>query len=137
MKKHFFLLVDDDTDDSELFKEALNEVDASAVFFHAENGEDALKILSEFQLPEIIFLDINMPRMNGWEFLRELKFIERYRSIPVIMYSTTSHPEEMQTANALGVLFQTKPSSYSGLKNMLLEVIAGLKKDALEPQLLE
>ena len=135
MKKYFFLLVDDDADDSELFKEALNEVDDAAIFYHAENGEEALKKLNELHLPEIIFVDINMPRMNGWEFLRALKFIERYRTIPVIMYSTTSHPEEIQTANALGVTFQTKPSSYSDLKKMLAGVIARLKNSSLETQL--
>lgn len=132
MKKYFFLLVDDDPDDSELFKEALNEVDNSAVFYHAENGEAALTKLSQLPLPEIIFLDINMPRMNGWEFLRELKYVDHYKAIPVIMYSTTSHPEEIQTANALGANFQTKPSSYSELKKMLIDVIDRLKESSLE-----
>ena len=127
MKELSFLLVDDDRDDSELFKEALNEVDHSAIFFHAESGEDALLKLNESDLPEIIFLDINMPRMNGWEFLRVLKYNEQFRKIPVIIYSTTSHPEEKDTAIAWGATFKTKPNSYSDLKKMLTEVVYNLK----------
>lgn len=132
MKKLFFLLIDDDIDDSELFNEALNEVDDSAVFYHADSCENALKKLNELNLPEIIFLDINMPRMNGWEFLRVLKHNKLFRNIPVIMYSTTSHPEEIDTAIALGAEFQTKPSSYSELKKMLAEVIEKLNANAVE-----
>lgn len=134
MKKYFFLLVDDDTDDSELFEEALREVDDSAIFYHAQNGEDALKKLNEHDLPAIIFLDINMPRMNGWECLRQLRYNERYRKIPVIMYSTSSHQEEIDIAASLGAAnFYTKPNSYSGLKKMLTNVITTLKENASEP----
>src|SRR3954466_7950839 len=133
MKKYVFLLVDDDMDDSELFQEALTEIDSTIIFHHAENGEDALKKLDPFQLPDLMFLDINMPRINGWECLRLMKNNPVFRKIPVIVYSTSSHQEEVNSAIALGAYnFYTKPSSYKELKKMLTEVVAKLKSSSLE-----
>ena len=119
MKKSFFL-VDDDTDDAGLFCEALKEVDPSAVCHLASHGEEALEILERVGAPDIIFLDINMPRMNGWECLAELKTSDAYKDIPVIMYSTSSYQREIDIAKEAGALcFFTKPDSYKDLKKML------------------
>jgi CheY-like chemotaxis protein len=133
MKPYVFLLIDDDTDDSELFQEALNETDDSIIFHHAENGEDALKNLDAFQLPSIIFLDINMPRMNGWECLQLMKNNPVFRNIPVIVYSTSSHQEEIDNAITLGALcLYRKPSTYSELKKMLANVVEKVNTSSLE-----
>jgi CheY-like chemotaxis protein len=88
-----FLLIDDDTDDWELFSEALAAVDPIIVCHHATGGADAFNRLRnrEFSTPDIIFLDINMPVMDGWQFLTQLKSEEALRHIPVIIYSTSSN----------------------------------------------
>jgi CheY-like chemotaxis protein len=128
-----FLLIDDDADDSELFREALEEMDRSTSLHCAENGEEALKLLKRIELPGIIFLDINMPRMNGWECLKKLKSSPEYKNIPVIMYSTSSHQREVDIATDLGALsFFTKPHSYSELKNMIKGVIDKMETNTLE-----
>ena len=81
------LVVDDDNDDRELFSEALASVDPVIVCDQATDGAEALKRLStrEIDKPDIIFLDINMPVMNGWQFLSKLKSEDQYKNIPVIV----------------------------------------------------
>ncbi|HET6224694.1 MAG TPA: response regulator [Bacteroidia bacterium] len=133
MKQYVFLLIDDDIDDAELFQEALNETDSTIIFRHAENGEEALKNLDPFQLPELIFMDINMPRMNGWECLRLIKNNPVFQKIPVIVYSTSAHQEEIDNAVMMGALsLYRKPSTYSELKIMLSNVVAKMKTSSLE-----
>jgi PleD family two-component response regulator len=130
--ENIFLLIDDDADDSELFREALQEADATMCLHCAENGEEALKLLEAIEKPVIIFLDINMPRMNGWECLKRLKNSTKYKDIPVIMYSTSSHQREIDIAIDLGALsFFTKPHSYRELKIMLNGVIEKMKANDL------
>lgn len=120
MKK--FLIVDDDTDDRELFCEALGEVLPESICYSAPNGRKAILALEsgEISLPDLIFLDINMPVMNGWQCLSLLKENEAFKNIPVIVYSTSSYPEDIEKAQRLGALcFFSKPSNFKDLKQSL------------------
>jgi CheY-like chemotaxis protein len=117
-----FLVIDDDTDDRELFTEALASVDPVIVCDQATDGAEALKwlITKEIDQPDIIFLDINMPVMDGWQFLMRLKKEEAYKHIPVIVYTTSSTLKDKRIADDLGALcFITKPDAFGSLKNML------------------
>ena len=117
-----FLVIDDDTDDRELFTEALASVDPVIVCDQATDGAEALKrlITKEIDRPDIIFLDINMPVMDGWQFLTRLKEEEAYKHIPVIVYTTSSNMKDKRIADDLGALcFITKPHAFGRLKNML------------------
>ena len=117
-----FLVIDDDTDDRELFTEALASVDPVIVCDQATDGAEALKRLAakEIGQPDLIFLDINMPVMDGWQFLKRLKKDEVYRHIPVIVYSTSSTLKDKRIADDLGALcFITKPDAFGRLKHML------------------
>jgi CheY-like chemotaxis protein len=125
MKKKF-LVIDDDTDDRELFCEALASVDPVIICEQAVDGKEALTRLSSngIEKPDIIFLDINMPIMDGWQFLTELKKQEKYKEIPVIVYTTSSTQKDKRIANDLGALcFITKPHAYGKLKNMLGTIV--------------
>lgn len=129
------LIIDDDADDREMFYEALREVIADAVCYSASNGHKALMALDdgEFGIPSLIFLDINMPVMNGWQFLSKLKGTEKYKNIPVIMYSTSSQPEDLEKAQHSGALcFFTKPSRFLELKNILALVAEHIHNNSLE-----
>ena len=120
------LLIDDDRDDAELFKEALSEIDGSIAFEHCEDSRHVLKNISGKQdnLPDIIFLDINMPIVSGWECLAELKKTNQLKDIPVIMFSTSSQTQEKELATKLGAVgFVTKPSDYQSLKNLLVSIL--------------
>ncbi len=117
--KKIFLLAEDDRDDTELFREALEEIDPLIVSHCVSDGKQVLARLGkeEFEKPQIMFLDVNMPGMDGWDCLRELKKNKLYKDIPVIMYSTSSHQKEADMDIDLGALcFFTKPSDFVELK---------------------
>ncbi|SRR5258708_368818 len=121
-----FLLIDDDTDDRELFSEALAAVDPVIICDQATDGAEAFSRLrnKEISHPDIIFLDINMPVMNGWQFLSKLKSEDAFRHIPVIVYSTSSALKDKRIADEMGALcFITKPHAFRLLQD-LLDVVA-------------
>ncbi|MCD9014145.1 response regulator [Parachryseolinea silvisoli] len=131
------LLADDDRDDREIFSDTLASVDANVVYEGVEDGGEAIEALSDdANRPNIIFLDINMPVMNGWDVLRKLKGDSTYDDIPVIIYSTSSGEKEKRTAFDLGALcFVTKPDSVKLIKAMLEIVISKVKSNDVSPQL--
>jgi len=117
-----FLLADDDADDTELFCEALEEIDPSIICHCATDGKKLLDLLHSETLkkPQVIFLDVNMPGMNGWECLKQLKGSEAFKHIPVIMYSTSNHQLEADHALNMGALcYFTKPTYFHELKEIL------------------
>jgi CheY-like chemotaxis protein len=133
--KNVILLADDDADDKELFYYALGAIDPSIVCYYAANGTQVFKVLEneELQKPQLIFLDINMPAMNGWECLTQLKNHEAYKDIPVLIYSTSSHQREANIAMDLGALcFFTKPNNFFELKSILETITTNLHGNLLE-----
>jgi CheY-like chemotaxis protein len=127
------LLADDDRDDQDIFQEALSLLNPEIVCEGAGNGLQALALLtSQKTVPNIIFVDINMPIMNGWELLGKLKSDKRFGQIPVIIYSTSSRPEDKSIAEDLGAIcFVTKPGDYRLVKGMLKIVIDHLEEDSI------
>ena len=135
----FFLLADDDSDDAELFGEALTGINPRVEFYHVENGKRLLEFLSSKQdrKPDIIFLDLNMPEISGWQCLTRLKNETVYKDIPVIIYSTSSNPLDKKTAIELGASgFLTKPSNFKLLVK-LLNIIASTETTDLKKVLRE
>ena len=123
-------LIDDDADDRSMFCEALEEVSPNVVCNTAENGSAGLNALrnKEIELPDVIFLDINMPVMGGWQCLTILKSDPVFKDIPVLMYSTSSNPEDIRKAKQLGGhSLVTKPCSFQELKKILEKVVTSLE----------
>jgi len=121
-----FLIIDDDTEDCEFFCEAINELDPSASCLIMNNGEDALRTLKDGTAfrPDYIFLDLNMPRMNGRECLRELKNDQSLEKIPVVIYSTSSSQTDKDDTKKMGaVYFLTKPSEFAKLREEIAHVL--------------
>lgn len=116
-KNKVLFIVDDDEDDINLFVEAVNEIDKGMGCYKAKNGEDALARLDALDmLPDVIFLDLNMPRMNGRETLERLKNSERYKNIPVVIYSTSNAEQDKADTKALGASdYLTKPDTFTDL----------------------
>ena len=120
------LLIDDDQDDSELFKEAIEEVNPGISFYHIEDGKQAISQLVDHRTltPDLIFLDINLPRISGWECLKQFKEERHLHTIPVIIYSTSSQQKEKETASQLGAAgFITKPDDFEELKTVLQKIL--------------
>ena len=121
MGKHIYL-IDDDYDDAEIFSYALRDIYPSATLTHYDNGLTAVEMLKneELVLPDVIFLDINMPFINGWECLRQIKGFAENKKIPIVMYSTSDIEKEGLVAQDLGArAFLIKPSTLGELKNKL------------------
>jgi len=120
------LLIDDDPDDHEIFLTALEMVSKSVAFIGLNSAHEALqKLMAKIINADIIFLDLNMPLMNGQQFLKEIKKNEELKAIPVIVYSTSSHSTIVNQTKELGAdSFITKPDKLDDLKNILQSLIA-------------
>jgi len=116
-KNRTVFLVDDDTDDQDFFKSALQTIDNSAFLLSAFNGEHALEMINGGNVdPDIVFLDLNMPRMNGAELLVELRRMESFALIPIILYSTSSERSAIIECMQLGANdYLVKPNKFETL----------------------
>lgn len=128
MKQKLILLADDDRDDTEMFCEALAHIDNNIICHPAENGAELFNLLNDLkESPQLIFLDLNMPVMDGWQCLKLLKADERHKNIPVIMISTSSHRKEIDNAANFGAAcYFVKPSNFNELKQVLRAIVASL-----------
>lgn len=114
MKEHAsILIVDDDADDRLLFAEAVKEIDESIECIAAKDGQQALQLLHRMDpLPDLIFLDLRMPRCSGKKCLLEIKKDARLKHIPVIIYTTSRELEESKELKEMGaVYFISKPNN--------------------------
>ena len=123
MEEKIFMIIDDDKDDRFFFKEALTEMLSSVKCLEANSGIEALELLRKAaQLPNFIFLDINMPRMDGYECLKELKKDEKLKNIPVIMYATSFTEESIDQLHKLGASsYLHKPTDMNKLPAQIFE----------------
>ena len=116
------LLVDDDLDDQEVFLMTLEKINKNIRCLTANNGVEALSLLSAENsfVPDYIFLDVNMPKMNGIECLKNIKDLSHLNDCKIFMYSTTSETSVLEKSKKLGATdFIVKPSSPATLKTTL------------------
>lgn len=109
------LLVEDDEVDVMSVKRSLKDLKVSNRLDVSGNGEEALEFLNEPQndLPCIILLDINMPKMNGIEFLRIIKQDDRFKRIPVVVLTSSREEQDKMDSFGLGIAgYMVKPSDY-------------------------
>jgi CheY-like chemotaxis protein len=125
MKINRILLIDDDDDDQLIFRDALRETAHSCECRVASNGLEGLAILNgEKKLPDMIFLDLNMPLMNGVEFLKQIKQHAAYKLIPVIIFTTSNSPDDIENLPKLGAnRIITKSADFRQLIEKLLEIL--------------
>jgi len=118
------LHVDDAPDDSAFFCEAIKEAAPSYTCLVADSAASAFEILSDRQnMPDYIFLDMNMPKMNGLECLRLIKNNHALNHIKVIMYSTSTDPVHIKEFKKLGADFLPKPDRFETLVKNLSEIL--------------
>lgn len=116
----YFIYADDDHDDQQTVTEMIARIDPVLAVVGVDNGVGVLNYLESLKekdvLPCFILLDINMPAMNGFKTLEKLKSWEPFNMIPVILFTTSSHPKDIQTAKMLGAEnLITKPFSLQGV----------------------
>ena len=118
MKSEKILLVDDDAEDREIIEDAFKEISAENHIQFQTNGEEAIQYLEANYdtgyVPCLIVLDLNMPKMNGTQALRLIKNDERFKNIPVIIYSTSLNNIEKEECLQLGAhSYIIKPILYN------------------------
>lgn len=125
--------VDDDQEDREFFCDALREIDPGITCLTATSGREALELIRTLPVPpDYVFLDINMPMMDGKQCLRILKTMPGLQSTPVIMYSTSTDTREIKECYKLGAEdFLIKPYSFEKLVHDLNSIFAFSKRSPM------
>ncbi|WP_010178282.1 response regulator [Aquimarina agarilytica] len=120
------VLVDDDEDDRDFFREAIEEIDMDTTLSMFVNGQEFLDHITipNQKLPQIVFLDLNMPIKNGLECLKEIKENNLLEKLSVAIYSTSSSEEDIERTFVLGAnVYINKPNSFKKLKKAVEEVL--------------
>jgi CheY-like chemotaxis protein len=124
------LYVDDDLDDITFFKKAMRNLDPSVdVISFLDSGEGIKYLSSSSIIPSIIFLDSNMPTMNGLECVIAIKRDPRLRRIPVVLFSVGLSKEQIIQYNSLGIYQFISKSTIGELEKSLKHIILDLIKD--------
>lgn len=117
--------VDDDYDDRILFAETLFEIDRAVNLTLIEGGPQLMEILSPKFLPDVIFLNINMPCRNGFECLRDIRNSSEMEKVKVIMYSTSNSRIDIIKSFELGAdYYITKPASFTAVKEVIKKAMS-------------
>lgn len=124
--KYNLLLADDDSDDCLFFKEALEELPVDASLSTVNDGVQLMDFLSSNSgdLPDALFLDLNMPRKSGLECLTEIKVTEKLKHLPIIIFSTSLDLDVVDSLYEKGANYYIrKPGDFSALKKVIFEAI--------------
>lgn len=129
------LIAEDDADDRFLLQAAFDENSFNDILQFVENGVELLEHLNgcisaaDIVLPDFILLDLNMPKKDGREVLREIKQVPEFRKIPIIIFSTTNNRQEITRCYELGAnSYITKPNSFE----QLIQVVKTIRHYWLE-----
>ena len=123
-KSTHILFSDDDTDDALLFTQAADLMKSSILLSFAEDGEQLMRYLARESLPDMIFLDLNMPVKNGIECLREIRNDKKLDGLPIIVYTTSDNPRDIDTCFDLKAnLYVVKPTSFESIIKTLKKII--------------
>ena len=121
------VLADDDKDDQEIFHDALKQTEVPTELTQVNNGEQLIEHLKDPEIPnpDIVFMDINMPKKDGKEVLAEIKSDENLKDIPTVILSTSQNPKEVEEAFHAGAnLYVPKPSSFGNFILLLKRVFS-------------
>jgi len=119
--KQIILYAEDDLDDFESVKEALDQLSDQHVLINARNGHEAMIYLEEHRdhLPGLVIIDLNMPVMDGKELLHQIKKREEFNKIPLIVFTTSSREEDIKLCQQLNCTFFRKPTLYRDLLHIV------------------
>lgn len=122
----YIILADDDKSDRLLFTEAFAELKVKTTIRTVTNGVELMERLhlEDRRVPDLLFLDLNMPQKNGLECLKEIRSCERFKEVFVAIYSTSDHESDMEETFLHGAnVYITKPSSFNTLKQILEKAV--------------
>ena len=132
MKSLSILLVDDDAIERLKFKKVCQEVNFDCVVFEAKDGENAFTFLNTNTTLDLIITDLNMPRMDGFTFLKSLKNNLKFKSIPVVVMSTSESKIDLERCYEYGISgFFSKPTRYSEYAPKVISLLQYWEKASL------
>ncbi|WP_373523471.1 response regulator [Aquiflexum sp.] len=126
MKKINIVLAEDDEDDRLFFEEAITQLGLNTEIKFVANGDELMKYLNnhETSFPDLIFLDLNMPRKGGIQCLAEIRAHKKLTGLSIAIYSTSSSDEDIENCFVGGAnVYINKPNNIESLKSVLLKVI--------------
>jgi CheY-like chemotaxis protein len=128
MKKHTILWADDDPDDLIMFREILRNIDHSYDIIEVTNGKEAVEYLYNTEQASrhlcLIILDMNMPVMSGRDALAVIKSEEDFKSIPVVVFTTSSSELDRMFCRRYGVEMLTKPPEFTTLTSIVQKLLS-------------
>lgn len=118
------LLAENDREQCFFFKKSLLQVRSKIQYTEVHDGEQLTKLLKNF-MPDILFIDLNMPCKNGMDCIRDLRSNNSYDKLPIVVYSISTQPETIQQAYKTGAnLYLVKPSEYFNLVHSLDAILS-------------
>lgn len=129
---HRLLLADDDMDDCVFFKDALEGLPVAATLITVNDGVKLMNLLTGLadKLPDILFMDLNMPRKTGYECLLEIKMNSHLKHLPVIIFSTSLNSEVVDLLYEKGAHYYIrKPGEFSMLKKVIYKALTMIGKE--------
>lgn len=119
------LFSDDDPDDALLFTRAVDILDRPILLSFAEDGRQLLKFLDKETLPDMVFLDLNMPFKSGLECLKTIRAEKKFDNLPVVIYTTSKNPEDINSCYKLGAnLYVVKPYSFEDIIKSVKKILS-------------
>lgn len=117
-------VTDDDADDFLFLKDAIGELDKSVILEHVTSCSDLISLLENGHIPDMIFLDLNMPKISGRECIERIREEAKYRKVPIIIYSTSKSNKDVEFCYEKGANFYlVKPNTFKGLLISIKKVI--------------
>ncbi len=117
------LFVDDDSDESYLFNEALEQAGLDITLSRAKDGNDLIAFLSSNPLPDMVLIDLNMPHKDGIEALTEIRNIPDFQHLPLVIYSTSKNNSFVDQCYQKGAnMFIVKPNNFDGMVEVVRKV---------------
>lgn len=126
-------LVDDDSDDQEIFKSALDEIDVQVELSLYNSSSTLLEALGNKQKnPDVLFLDLYMPKMDGEDCLIKIRENPEFDNIPIVIYSTEYDLDRIEKLFNLGAnRYLRKPDSFDSIKTSLEKTLQSVKRNTL------
>ena len=143
IKRLNVMLAEDDSDDRYFFEKALKELSIDSCLTVVHDGEELMSFLSDNpnQLPDVLFIDLNLPRKNGVECLYEIKTDEILKDLPVVMVLTTFTPDRLYEENMISLLlnigalrFIHKTDDFEQLRQDIHQVLIGIAENKPLPE---
>ena len=124
-KGYKFLVADDDADDFLFLKDALEEIAPQVEVAHLDSCLKLVDMMKESEIPDLIFLDLNMPVLSGRDCMKQIRVHQHWKDVPVIIYSTSKAEKDVNSCQKDGAnLYIVKPNSFQSLLNLIRKVMS-------------